>query len=545
MRRLKIITKYFIKSSLEDMFLSSKKIKPIFMAVFILFVVSMISLPFTIMIINGYGFLHAIGQEGILLSIILSIGATVSFFFGIYTIMNILYFSNDIEAILPLPFKSSEIVFGKFIAVLINMYIYTSMLILPLISYGIVSKAGFLFYIYGLIVLLSIPILPMVLASLMCMILMRFTSLSKHKDAFRMFTGCILLILIVGFNFLTSNSGKNMNPQQILNKFSEGNNILMNTMAGIFITNKFSAYGLLYNNQYRGLLNIMISLCLSLIVFIIYYYVGGKLYLKGIIGFSETYSKRENILENGKAFKIIKTNSKLKALVIKDIKILFRTPQFFINCIAMILYMPAVLGVAFLSGGKLSGYRILLNTNAKWYALTIVIAFIGGTACVMSGGAGATALSREGRDFIVSKYIPVDYKTQLYSKILSSLCINEFGTIIVILGLLILKVSPIIMLLGAIASIGSILLITLFGLYIDFRSPKLEWENEKAMFKNNYMILLIMLIVFILGSGLVVAAIILKNYIIIFVICMIISFGGSAVLYKGLIKNAYKIYNEK
>ena len=86
-------------------------------------------------------------KKEVLLAIILSLGSTISFFFGIYTIMNVFYFSEDIEVILPLPFKSSEIVFGKFIAVLINMYIYTAMLVLPLIVYGVVSKASFMYYL--------------------------------------------------------------------------------------------------------------------------------------------------------------------------------------------------------------------------------------------------------------------------------------------------------------------------------------------------------------------------------------------------------------
>ena len=543
MNRRKIITKYFIKDALDEMFASSK-MKPVFIIILMIFVVSMISMPFTVMIGEGYESFHSMGQEGVLLAIVLSVGSTISFFFGIYTIMNVFYFSEDIEAILPLPFKSSEIVFGKFIAVLLNMYIYTTMIILPLIVYGIVSKANVMYYLYGIIVFMIMPVLPMILASLICMALMRFTSLSKHKDAFRMFTGCASLILIVVFNFFTSGSARHMTSKQILEKFSEGNNNMIDMMTGIFITNKFSSYGLLYNNELRGLINILLSLLLSILIFIVYYNIGGKLYLKGIMGISESYSKRENILENGKANKLINTSSPLKALVMRDIKIILRTPQFFINCVAMIFYMPAIMGVAMLSGGQLSEFRKLLSNGTEWYSIAIVVAFIGGTACVMTGGASATALSREGKDFIVSKYIPVDYKTQLYSKIISSLYINELGAVIVALILILVGASPILFLLGTIASIGSIGLITLFGLFIDFRSPKLNWENEKAMFKKNYMPLLIMLIVFLLGVLLVIAAIVLKNYIIIFGISMAIVFIGSLILYKGLVKHAYKVYNE-
>lgn len=543
MGRLKIITKYFIRNALDEMF-GNSKIKPAFIVALAIFVVSMISMPFTIMVAEGYKTFHSMGQEGILLAAMLSLGTSVTFLLGIYTIMNVFYFSNDIEVILPLPFKSSEIVFGKFAAVLLNMYIYTSMLVLPLIAYGIVSKANLIYYFYAMIALIITPILPMILASFICMALMRFTGLSKHKDLFRMLTGCIALILIVAFNFFTSGSGEGMTSEQIMQKFAEGNNTMMDMMTGIFITNKFLSYGLLYNNEFKGLGYIIITLIISVVIFILYYRIGGKLYLKGIIGISEAYSKRENILESGKTKKLIKTNSPLKALVQKDIKILIRTPQFFINCIAMIFYMPAIMGVAFLSGDKLAEFQTLLSEGTKWYGIAIVIAFIAGTICIMAGGAGATALSREGKDFIIAKYIPVNYKTQLHSKILSSLCINEFGAVIVAILLILAGASPILVILGIISSLGSILLITLFGMYLDFRSPKLDWENERAMFKNNYMPLLIMLIIFLLGVLLVIVAMIVKNFIIIFIICISLILVGSWILYKNLIKHAYKVYNE-
>ena len=75
-----------------------------------------------------------------------------------------------------------------------------------------------------------------------------------------------------------------------------------------------------------------------------------------------------------------------------------------------------------LSKGQLGHARNLLSsTGTSLYGIAIVVAFIIGTICVMGGGAATTAISREGKDFIVSKYIPVDYKIQLYSKIVSSL----------------------------------------------------------------------------------------------------------------------------
>ena len=543
MNRIKIITKYFIKNAIQEMFPNKKKGSWDLIAVMIFCIIAL-SAPFATMVVGSYDTFQAIGQEGILLSTILFSGSSIAFFFGIYTVMNVFYFSNDVEEILPLPFKSSEIVFGKFISVLINIYIYIGILVLPLIAYGVVSKSSFIYYLYAIIVLIITPILPMVLASLISMALMRFTSLSKHKDAFRMFSGCSSLVLIVVFNFFTNSSRKNMSLEEIINTITNGNNSLMNSLTGIFVTNKFSVYGLLYNNELKGLLYTIIALILSIVIFIIYYYIGGKLYLKGIIGISESYSKRENVLEGGKVNSLIKTNSPIKALIMKDIKVIFRTPQFFINCVAMIFYMPAIMGLALLSGGQLSILRDLLVSNTKWYGIAIVVAFISGAICVIGGGAGMTALSREGKDFMISKYIPIDYKTLIHSKILSSLCVNELGAVIVAIILILLKVSPFLFILGILCASGAILLITLLGIYIDFKSPRLDWEDEKSMFKNNYMPLLMVLLIFILGALLLAMAFIIKNYIIIFIISIIICIVPSFFLYKSLVKLANKIYNE-
>ena len=542
MSRLKIITKYFVKNAIDDMFGNSKFGTGLLLT-FMVFIVTLLSLPFSIMIGSQYEYFHSIGQEGALIATILVSGSTVTFLFGIYTIMNIFYFSNDIDEILPLPFKSSHIVFGKFMAVIINIYIYNGLILLPLIVYGVTSKSNVIYYIYSIIIFLLTPILPMVLAGILCMILMRFTNLSKHKDAFRMITGCLSLILVVAFNFFTNGSNRQLGSEEILSMIAIGNDSLINNITGIFITNKFASYGLVYNSALKGLLYIILFIVINLLLFLVYYFLGGKLYLKGIIGMSESYSKRENIIKNGKASRLIRKNSPLKALAVRDVKVILRTPQFFINCVAMLFYMPAIMGVALLSGGQLEVFRNLLNNTTEFYSMAIVVSFISGSLCVLGGGAGMTALSREGKDFIVSKYIPVDYKTQLHSKILSSLWINEIGAFIVLIILIIIGVKPLLLVLGTITAFGSIALITLFGLYIDFRSPRLEWENEKAMFKNNYMALLNMLILFFLGVILVILAMIIKNYLIIFSISLAIAAGGSIILYKVLISLAYKIYN--
>ena len=291
MKRLKLLTKYFLKNALEETF-GKSKINTWLMVLGMAIIIALLSMPFAFIVGALYEPFAAIGQEGYLLSILLFLGATVTFIFGINAIMNTFYFSNDVEQILPLPFKGSQIVFGKFLSVLIDMYLYAGILVLPLIAYGVASKAGLVYYIYALLALIITPILPMILASLICMVLMRFTSLSKHKDAFRMLSGTLMFALIIGFNIF-SQSRKSDSDEAMVNLVSSGNNSLMDSVTNVLITSKFAARGLLYSNELKGLLFILVPLTSLTITYPLPEYL--KLAFLGSITF--LLSKQESLLK--------------------------------------------------------------------------------------------------------------------------------------------------------------------------------------------------------------------------------------------------------
>ena len=541
MHRIKILTKYFIKDALYENFANFKMNKWLLMLLMLL-IIGIISAPIGVMVGSLYDPLKAFGQEQMLIAFILIIGGSITFFFGVYTIMNIFYFSSDIEHFLPMPFKSREIVFAKFMAVMINMIMYSCMLILPLVIYGIKSGATVAYYSYSIIAIIIVPILPMIIASIICITLMRFGNITKHKDAFKMITGCLSLILVVLFNVFTQGGG--VENSTIVDTLSEGENSIIGKITGIFITNKFLSYGLIENDSFKGFLYIVLAILISMAFFIAFYIIGGKLYLKGIIGISESYSKRVNILKSKDVDKLIKRSSPIKALVMKDIKVILRTPQFFINSIAILLYMPAIFGVMLFSNGGIDELSKLIESTNSWDSRLISLVFLAVSMFISAGGAGVTALSREGKDFIVSKYIPVHYKVHLESKIISSLCINEVCAVIIGAVLIALRIKLLLLILGIIVAIATVALITLLGIYFDFMSPKLEWDDEKSITKNNFMPLLIMTIMLVLGGILFAIAIFINSSVVMFILIMLIIGIISYIVYNKLLILAEKIYNE-
>lgn len=71
-------------------------------------------LTFGYMISGAYDLLIPVGQEGVLLSLSLSLVSMMIFFFGIFYVISVFYFTKDIEYLLPLPLRPWEIIGAKF-----------------------------------------------------------------------------------------------------------------------------------------------------------------------------------------------------------------------------------------------------------------------------------------------------------------------------------------------------------------------------------------------------------------------------------------------
>jgi ABC-2 type transport system permease protein len=105
----------------------------------------------------------------------------------------------------------------------------------------------------------------------------------------------------------------------------------------------------------------------------------------------------------------------------------------------------------------------------------------------------ATAISREGPNFFVMKYIPVPFRTQLLAKVAS-------GSIITIPAMLlffvaaqfVLKVSAPVFIGMLLLSLPGGVLLGYAGLLVDLARPKLDWENEAYAVKQNVNVLILM-----------------------------------------------------
>ncbi len=490
MSKMLLLTRILLKSG-ESMvaFSKNKQRNPIW--IYLLLAVALIPVALTIGSFIGdlYTILESINQEGTLLALGFMSISLMIFFFGIFYVMNIFYFANDIETLLPLPLKPSDILGAKLSTVIIYEYFVAAIIYLPLvISFGINSGGGILYYLYALVLFLVLPIIPLIFASVIVMVIMRFTNIAKNKDRMRIIGGIIAILLAVGGNFaIQFYTQKPMDPNQLQSFFTEKNTLVELTTKW-FPSSKFPAEALLNWNNLSGLANATLFIGISIILIIAFLLLGEFVYFRGVTGVSETTAKRKKYSAAELTF-ITKESSPFLAILLKELRFLIRTPAYLMNCILSSFMLPFILVIVlFLNPNNTGQLQFLKSLLAGDFNVGFILAIVFAISVFFSASnsIAATAVSREGKNVFISKYLPVSYNTQLWAKVLSAVIISLL-TVVLVLAILVTLLQPsiVFLLFITIVLLLGVFFSSLVGLLFDLYYPKLDWVNEQRAVKGN------------------------------------------------------------
>lgn len=484
MSRVKILTKLFFKSIYEDAFNLKNRDAFSTLGVIILgiFLIGCISSPILIGVASSYGVLALYGNQNVLLEFIMSLINILILIMGMVMILNVFFFSKDIEIILPLPVKPGEIIISKFLSCL--AYSYSAMLIIipPLIMFGILDGKGIIYYINLIFIVLLAPILPLSLSAIISLVLMRVSNFSKKKDLLKIIMGIVGMALALGIQLMTP----------MLNRIGQGDtsgieNKVVNVFNNILLSSRTSILAL-SSNGIESALYVLLTAVVALIVLGIFYFIGNKIYFKSAMGSKESSSKRIE-LNDQILNKYIGKKPIILDFIINDFKILLRTPAYFLNTILIIIIVPVIFGVMFwqmsaMGEGGVSELQELINIVPSSNIILVVLGI--GAFLSASNPTAASSFSREGQEFYYRKYLPVSYRTQVMAKYILALGLNVIAyLVILIMALFLFKIDIYIIIIGSILSVATISIISSLGVIIDMKDPKLIWDNEQMAVKNN------------------------------------------------------------
>jgi ABC-2 type transport system permease protein len=285
---------------------------------------------------------------------------------------------------------------------------------------------------------------------------------------------------------------------------------------------------------------------ITLIGIVVFIIIGEIFYFKGVLGISETSSSKKRLSKED-IKKRIAQNSAIKAYTKKELKLLYRTPIYFLNCILMnflwplFLILPIILQPeAVKEFDKLRAMAVSANGVSMLLAGTFIFGiFITSSNCIT-----ATSISREGENLFISKYIPMSYKEQLLGKALSGIVMGIVGNFMIILCMsIILKLNLLLIMLMSIVCFIGIIFSSFIGLIIDLYRPKLHWDNEQKAVKQNLNVIFNMAIATTIGAA-IFALIYAVNLNLwgTFAAITVIYGAANVILYKFIITRGVNIY---
>ncbi|MFR8104593.1 MAG: putative ABC transporter permease subunit [Clostridia bacterium] len=489
------LTKAFLKNSYQNNFGFSRqgkqrktraKIGGILLAIILIVYIASIFGFISFGMIQSFMSIH---QETLFIGIFFLAIAFLVIFQTIFTSVNVFYFSKDVEHVLPFPIKPWELLVAKFNTIIITEYMIECLFgLVPILLYGILTGAGFLFYLFAIFVLLLFPILPGLIVCFIMMIIMSFSKLFRDKDKFQLVSSFIIIAVVVGIQlFFINGQQQGMSEEEMLASLMQANS-MVSTISSYFPTIEPSVEALTSTTFLAAFWGLLKLFTITVVSYVIFIFLGQKLYLRGAIGSLSGGTKTKRKLNIDKAFQ---SHSISYSYIMKEFKMLFRNPIFFMQCILPAILLPVIFGVCFVAG-------LGSDANGSISSLTQeVTPFIHSpiTLCVCMGiiqffmlfsYITVTAFSRDGSYAVFSKYIPVPLYKQIWYKVAPAFLLNNISILFVLITMKVLFSASFIFLviLWVIANILNLINCYL-GILVDLKRPKLEWDTEYAVVKQN------------------------------------------------------------
>ena len=404
----------------------------------------------------------------------------MSFFF----IMSSLYFGRDSAFIASLPVKPRTVLCAKLTQVWISETLIDAIFILPAcIIYGV--KTGLtdpLFYLRGVIVWLGVSVLPIAIVSFISSLLIRLSSLWKHREMVVTVAGIVLLVAYMALCMGMGNMFGSDDAGDMMRAFFTSNQARIEGLTRIFPPAGWAAKGLIGD---WGQLALFVAVCAAAAAFTVW--AMGFFYQKLSLLQTETPSAARK----GEAKKAsFASSSAFRACVKREILQVLRTPAYATNILPIAL-MPALMtGMIALSFNRSAGAAeesVSLTSLLGGLNPAIVLAILTGVMAFMAGMNNflSTAVTREGKGHQFLCALPIRPRVSVMAKM-------SVGAALTLIGCALAAAVIIVLLPDFIPqAVMAFVLTVVYGYFTgalalasDVRNPKLDWLTETEAIKQ-------------------------------------------------------------
>jgi ABC-2 type transport system permease protein len=452
----------------------------------------------------GFSFLM-INQESYFLALAHYASVLIVFFLGLTYVLSYYYFSRDTDMLIPLPVSGKSIVISKFISLLVFEYFVLGIFIIPviIINHGLVG-GGLIYYLKAIILFLVTPVVPLSLASIIIITIMKFTNIKGKKDLIRVVSMFLFLFVFLGLQIVMQRAMMNIpfgNEQAFFSNLFTDNRYMIDMLGRFYPLSRWASLSLADNTSVAltGLANFLLTSAAFFVVMVLF---SEKMYLGGIIGGNEIQSKKKALSSEEFTKASSKVSSSFMAIFKVDLITLIKTPIYMFNCVSIVvlvpfifLVMPALTGVT----SDLDVFIGIYQSNVKLFAFGLAGAYMLFAAL---NPTASTTFSREGKTFYITRIIPVEARDHIIGRALAPILMQIFTIIVISIGIrfyIPLDLST--MLISGFLGFAVSLPVILSGILVDINRPLLDWDNPQRAVKQNMNVIIAMAIGAIMALG--------------------------------------------
>lgn len=494
MRNLPIVTKVMFKTIFDNVLSTAgtSRKSSYFGLAFLLLSLFPLTFLFHTWFFSWFEIAVTINQEGYLFGSFTLLVSVIIFIFSLLQVPSVYYFSKDTESYLSLPLKPSEILGGRFLTSVIYEYLLIIIVYLPLLFSYLAFDFSIVKLLFGVIVGLVLPFIPVLLASLIIIFLMNFVPLFKNKNALNLIIGVFTIVFAIGIQFSIGSQASVENYQKLLDMLIYGNDSLLNNFFKIYPFVIWAANAITKSS----ILDLLLYLGFTLLLIMLYFIFTQRFYLNGVTNISEGSRSRKRFdKENMQTYR---QESTTFLFFKRELKLLFRTPTYLLNLVLGTLIAPIlVLVYTFIVGGdstlnveQFNELSTVMNnflaSPINVVATVVVGGFVFGLILSMLNMISITAISREGQGLYNLKSFPIRFWDVLLGKILVGVSLSMFGALLLVIPIILyVNYNPLILIGVIVYSFLVVFGYNALGIYIDVKKPKLNWTNEIQAAKQN------------------------------------------------------------
>ncbi|MBO4887157.1 MAG: hypothetical protein J5589_02430 [Firmicutes bacterium] len=466
--------KFLIKKQLLEVFrgyfydakknrMRSKVQVALWIVFFIVLMVGMMGGLFTAMALSLCEGLNAAGVGWLYYTLMGFVAIVLGAFGSVFSTYSSLYLAKDNDLLLSLPIPVRTIIISRLITVFLMGAMYSAVATIPAVIVDwIITRAGVVRILGGLIWLLIITVIVMLLSVTLGWVVARISLKLKNKSI----VTTLIAIAFIGLYYYVYFQAIDLIRDLLANAASYGGRI------------KGAAYGIyLFGRTGEGdFTAIAIFLAVTAVLCVLIWRLLSRSFLK--IATTKASAPRVRYQE-----KTHRARGPLAALVLKELGRFTSSSNYMLNCGLGVLLIPASGIFLLVKGGEICEVLDLVFTARPDTSALLILTMVFMLSIMIDNAAPAVSL--EGKSIWIPQSLPVSPGTVLRAKMVSQLILSApLMLFAAICGAVILKTSVAVRILLVLMTLAFSVFSALFNTVIGTKLPVLTWTSELVPIKQ-------------------------------------------------------------